>query len=265
MSEYSEITENDLEQQPVEEKNKFLWWHHLVFFGLGYLAMNGLVIILREFSFFSSPTNTPEGFLSATLLNILVYLLTFSALAGILFYVKSFSTLFKGFTKLRPYIKGLFYGFIVIIASVSYSSLVTIILGPSDSNINQLSIEAMIKEMPVLNFFWIVILGPVVEELLYRVGIFDAFKKVNKLPRVFAYVISGLIFGFIHFNLPLTDSGAVDQAKLIVELINIPSYIISGLLFAYIYDKEGFTTSAVAHITNNLLSFIVTIINAYRG
>ncbi len=262
MLDNSEYIENELEPIPENKPQKFLWWHHILLFGLGYLGLNLFAIIFNKIPYFSNLTNTPQGLFAATLYNLIIYLLTFSLLAIILIYTRAFQSLFKGFTKLRPYIAGVFYGFIVIIASVSYSSLVTIIFGPSESNINQLSIEAMIKINPFLNFFWIVILGPLVEEILYRVGIFNGLKKVN---HILAYVISGLIFGLIHFNVPLTDSGAIDQAKLMVEFINIPSYIISGLLFAYIYDKEGFATSSVAHITNNLLSFIVTIIRAYNG
>lgn len=262
MLENPEYLENELEPIPDKTKQPFLWWHHLILFGVGYLTLNLLAIIFRELPYFYNLSNDAHGILAATLFNVLIYLITFAVFAIILIYVRAFIPLFKGFTKLRPYIAGLFYGFVVIVASVSYNVLVNLIFGPSESNANQSSIEAMIKVKPALNFLWIVILGPLVEELTYRVGLFNGLKKVN---RILAYVLSGLIFGLIHFTVPYNDGGGVDRAKLIVEFINIPSYIISGLLFAYIYDKEGFATSTVAHVTNNLLSFIITVINAFNG
>jgi membrane protease YdiL (CAAX protease family) len=101
-----------------------------------------------------------------------------------------------------------------------------------------------------------------VEELTYRVGLFNAISSRN---RIAAYVVSALVFGFLHFNIPLNADGAIDQAKLIEEFINIPSYIVSGLVFGYIYEKEGFAGSSVAHITNNLISYILSIISIYAS
>lgn len=256
--------ENELETlpefplEPLNEKPTLSWAKHLLVFVIGFLAMNLLAPLVNEL--FQPIGTSGNEALMETLLSFIVYVLLFVFLSAILWLFNAFSDLFRDFRHLTPYLKGVFYGFIIIVASVSYNVFAMLIVGPQDSNQNQQAIEGVIKAYPFLNFFWIVLLGPLVEEFMYRFGLFNGLAKVNRL---LAYVVSGLIFGFIHFTIPYDANGGIDQALLVVELINIPSYIISGLLFAYIYEKEGFATSATAHITNNLVSFITTIIFAY--
>jgi membrane protease YdiL (CAAX protease family) len=194
--------------------------------------------------------------------NFGTYVVTFSLITVFLFLTKILLPLVKKFTKIRPYIHGLFYGFIVIIISVITTLLMQILFGQAEENLNQQKIYLILSKHPVSSFFWIVLLGPLVEELTYRVGLFNAISSRN---RIAAYVVSALVFGFLHFNIPLNADGAIDQAKLIEEFINIPSYIVSGLVFGYIYEKEGFAGSSVAHITNNLISYILSIISIYAS
>ena len=112
----------------------------------------------------------------------------------------------------------------------------------------QNAVEAVIKIHPLLSLIWIPFLGPIVEEFTYRFGLFNALNKIN---RIFAYVVVSLIFGLIHFNF--------FAPNIAVELLNLPPYIISGLIFSYIYDRENLATSIVAHVTNNLVSYLAMI------
>lgn len=247
-----------VEFEPTTEKRELSWLQHIILFFVGFFLLSVLASIVGKFlKPIGAGGNTA---LMATLLSFIVYLLMFTILSIILYFFKILKPLYIDFITLKPYLKGVFYGFIVIIASVSYSSFVRLIMGPQDSNQNQQAIENVLINYPILNFVWIVICGPLVEEYIYRIGLFGGLRKVN---RILAYVVSGIVFGFIHFTIPYTDGGIVDTQMLIIEFVNIPSYIISGLLFAYIYEKEGFATSGLAHITNNFVSFIVTIIAHY--
>ncbi|OQC11415.1 MAG: CAAX amino terminal protease self- immunity [Tenericutes bacterium ADurb.Bin087] len=194
--------------------------------------------------------------------NFWTFVLTFSLIVVFLAVSKTLPALIKKFLKLRPYITGVFYGFIVIMTSVITTLVMQIIFGQADENLNQQIINLVLSRYPVSSFFWIVFLGPLVEELTYRAGLFNALSRRN---RILAYVVSSAIFGFMHFNIPFDAEGAIDKAKLIEEFINIPSYIVSGVVFGFIYEKEGFAGSSVAHITNNLVSYILSIINIYAG
>lgn len=258
MEDNNNLLEHEVISNDGEQKQELNWLHHILLFIGGYFLISILASVVNiALKPISESGNT---MLASTLLSLIVYVLMFITLSLVLYFLKLLKDFYIPFTKLTPYLKGVFYGFLIIIASVSYSSLVALLFGPQDSNTNQQAIENVLTSYPILNFMWIVLLGPLVEEYIYRVGLFSGLRKVN---RILAYVVSGLIFGFIHFTIPLTASGTVDSARLLIEFINIPSYIISGLLFAYVFEKEGFATSSIAHITNNLVSFVVTIIYQY--
>lgn len=192
--------------------------------------------------------------------NFMTYFLTFITLAGVLLFFRVVGNLVRPFAKLKTYIYGVFYGLAVIIGGIAVTLFMQLIFGHQGSNANQGTIELILKNHPVSSFFWIVLMGPIVEEVIYRFGLFGGLRKIN---RPLAYVISALIFGFIHFNIPLDENNKVIMTELMTELINIPSYIVSGLIFAYAYEKEGFGVGAVAHVTNNLISFVFSIISIY--
>lgn len=229
-------------------------YHFLIFVG-------GIILIfvfqIATEGFFTQMEANGQDILAATLQNFTIYLLVFVSLGLILWALKVLNQIVTSYTKVRTYIYGLFYGFVVILASITVSALTNLIFGPTESNLNQVTIEKLVLGYPIISFVWIVLLGPVVEEVIYRVGLFGSLRKLN---RYLAYGLSALIFAFIHFNIPLTDQNTIDQALLIREFINLPGYFISGLLFGYIYDKAGFGVSSVAHITNNLVSFLVTLV-----
>ncbi|HKM02824.1 MAG TPA: CPBP family glutamic-type intramembrane protease [Bacilli bacterium] len=201
-----------------------------------------------------------DGYLSSynflSIANFTRYGLIFLIMVGVLYLSKTLLPIVKSFKKFRTYLYGIGYGFIVILISIVYNNIIGMIVPDYGSNENQNAVESVIKLYPLLSVIWIPFLGPIVEELGYRLGLFNTLKKIN---RPIAYIVTSLIFGLIHFNLPV--SGDTDYwAKFGIEILNLPGYIISGLAFNYIYDKENIATSTVAHITNNLVSYIVTII-----
>lgn len=76
-------------------------------------------------------------------------------------------------------------------------SISILIFGPVSDNVNQQIVVEVIKATPVASFIFIPFLGPIVEELTYRVGLYSLLRRWNKIA---ALVISALIFGFIHFD-----------------------------------------------------------------
>lgn len=196
-----------------------------------------------------------------TFLNTGRYLLVIAIFILLFHAFKMLKPLFKSFLKVRALVTGLAYGALVILVSILYSEITGLIFQLESDNENQKLVVEIIKSYPILSFIWIPFIGPFVEEITYRLGLFAFLRRYNKY---LAYVLVGLIFGLIHFNLPL-EEGVINQAKLAVELVNLPNYMISGLLFAYIYEKEGIASSTYAHISNNLLSYILTIIQLYAS
>ncbi|MBR3675120.1 MAG: CPBP family intramembrane metalloprotease, partial [Bacilli bacterium] len=114
-------------------------------------------------------------------------------------------------------------------------------------NENQDAINNIAKINVPLSILFLGFLGPICEELTYRVGLFNFTRRVN---RIMGYVISAAIFGLIHIH----DYGSLN------EWLSYPSYLFAGLAFAFAYEKWGFGASTLAHVTNNVLSLLIVAI-----
>ncbi|GAB6169344.1 type II CAAX endopeptidase family protein [Clostridium carnis] len=105
---------------------------------------------------------------------------------------------------------------------------------------NQQAVNSFLNSSLISSII-VVLIGPFVEELVFRHIIIGKFKK--KIPLWILCIISVLTFALIHihtFNL----SG----------LIEIRQYIIIGVVmtFLYIKNKSNITYPFIAHILNNL-------------
>ena len=116
---------------------------------------------------------------------------------------------------------------------------------PSETNANQSDIMELTTAYPTIMFFITVIIGPLCEEITYRVGLFELLKEKNE---IMAFIVSSLIFAFIHMSFIDTTLKA--------ELTAFPIYLCIGLCLTYAYKKYGLACSYVAHLSLNLISFL---------
>lgn len=135
-------------------------------------------------------------------------------------------------------------------ASNFVSSLLSNLLNtPISESVNQMTIVRMLNSNGVIFIILsAVIIGPIVEELVFRKSIFGLIKNQNV-----ALVVSSIIFGAIH----LTAETSITTA-----LINGVSYFTMGAIFGYIYlknDKNIMAPIAV-HILVNLVSVVASIL-----
>lgn len=219
---------------------------NLILFLVGFLLLQILGSILQVYALIKN-----QYFLytdGIAYINFSMYFM----ICGILFLIinQDVLNIFNKFNKLRTYLMGFSYGFLLIIISTLLSNLINLATNNgSSSNDNQNNVESIVKLFPYLSIIVFGIIGPLVEEITYRLGFFTLIAKKSRL---LAYILTGLLFGLIHFN--FTSSNLVN------ELINLPPYIVSGLLLSYYYDKEGLEVSFIAHATNNLVSIILSIL-----
>ena len=115
-------------------------------------------------------------------------------------------------------------------------------------------IEAQLVARRVGAFFLLSIIGPVTEELGYRAGLFSFLSRFGKPA---AYLISILIFAFIHFDFGCFKEGGTAIA---IEMVNLPSYLFGGIALSICYDKFGIEGSTTAHILYNAASFFTQLI-----
>ena len=161
--------------------------------------------------------------------------------------------LFKSFKQYQSYIAGAVCLLSMFAFNILYSSLLGLIKIPSGDNQNEASLQSLQDIYPLTCLLIFGIVGPICEEMTYRVGLFSLLRRKNKAV---AYVVTILVFALIHFNF------STDKWTLINELLNLPYYMFAAAAFSFTYDKFGFAGSVSAHISNNLISlFLVKAIN----
>ena len=182
------------------------------------------------------------------ILNFFTYLISLTALL-VFIGLPALKQIFSKIKEWALYEKGIIYGIVCIALQTALSILLTLLFGTFEDNANQSTLIEVTKELPILAFCFTVVFGPIFEELVYRYALFGACYKKN---RIFAYVIVGLVFAFIHFDF----YAFINTEHLIKEFVNIPPYIAGGLLLCYAYEKEeSLLPPIIAHMINNFVGF----------
>lgn len=162
--------------------------------------------------------------------------------------------LFKSFKQWQSYVAGL----VCLVAILAFDSLWSFILEllplETGDNLNESSLGIMISAYPIASLLIFGIVGPICEEFTYRVGLFSFFRRKS---RWLAYLLTIIIFASIHFNF------SKDPTTLLNEVLNLPFYLFAAFAFSYTYEKFGLAGSLSAHVANNLISLIATLINEF--
>ena len=186
------------------------------------------------------------------IVNFVTYAIVFIAL--VLALLPEYRPLLKSFKGYKPYVFAL-AGVGAIFAFNYFYLLLVGLFYPISDNANESTINSIVPLYPFLSILILGIVGPLVEEMTYRLGLFSFFKRINT---ILAYALTMVIFALIHFDFNSFTSGTY-----INELINLPSYLAAAFVLTFLYDKFGFASSSVCHITNNCISVIVTILTVY--
>ena len=234
----------------------FAWWKQLVLFLVGWI---GFQVIANVIAIAILNADLAEIVKSA-ITNFGGYTVLIIGM-GLIVWV-DWKKLFKSFKGWKPYVFGL-AGFAAIMAfSRVWSIICSFIPLDVTDNANQSAATSIVTSYPIIGFIILGFVGPICEELTYRVGLFSLTKRVN---RVFGYVITLVIFAFIHFDfLSIVESMKTGNWDIFLnELLNLPFYLFAGLTFTFLYEKYGFASSLAAHVTNNAYSVIMTILLPY--
>ncbi len=85
-------------------------------------------------------------------------------------------------------------------------------------------------ESKILTILCATILAPVVEELVYRAVLYDGLKRLFHNKYFFAVVVSGLVFGAVHF-----DSYSLDTLSR--EIVDNMQIFTLGFVTAFSYER----------------------------
>ena len=142
-------------------------------------------------------------------------------------------------------LKGWLFLFLMTILFELLSSILRQFLGLDGQSLNQSNLQSTFQEQPILIAVFACIIGPLMEELLFRQILLRYLRK--SLPTWLSIFIVGLAFALIHMHsLSLSEwGGAV-------------GYLGGGLAFSIIYvkEKENIYYPLVVHMIMNSLSYI---------
>lgn len=182
--------------------------------------------------------------------NLLVYAVGTAAMLWILWRVfrQDFDLLCD---RLLPTILFVIGAYLLLRFGDSLVALLLPALGVSGGNENNEAVIAMLRENAGPMTATSVILAPIVEESLFRVGVFGLLRQKS---RVLAYLGSALLFGLWH-----TWSFALaDPSQLVFAL----QYLPSALLLAYTYERSGSVWGCIfLHMLTNAVA-VLSVVNA---
>ena len=123
-------------------------------------------------------------------------------------------------------------------------------LGLVGQGLNQSNLQSNFQDQPLLIAVFACIIGPLVEELLFRQILLRNLRK--SLPSWLSIFLVGLVFSLTHMH-----------SLSLSEWISAVSYLGGGLVFSIIYvkEKENIYYPLLVHILGNSLSFMILVIS----
>ena len=238
--------DNELYEQRTLSKN-VVFFHPAAQIGIFLCGFAYGGMILAELLFTLCSASFESSLLKTTLILLFTYLMMFGGVFSIALSTRR-KTFIKHYTRYQDYLFGGAYTLGLIFLGLIISFIMTI-FQQTGNNTNQDAAIEIAKNYPIFAFFILCLLGPICEEMTYRVGLYSFFRRINKYV---AMAVATIIFALIHFDFFAED--------MITELISLPSYISAGLLLTIAYEHRGPACSMTAHILYNIFAFILMIL-----
>lgn len=228
-----------------EINNKIVFMHPIAQIGMfiAGFALAGMLVAEYFLSIFVALFPVDDT-LKQTLLLLFTYLCMLGGLAAIVLSTRR-NIFFSKYKRGLDYIYGIGYALTIVIVSMIVGAIISIFHTPADNN-NQAAAVAVAKNYPIIAFFLLGFLGPICEELTYRVGLYSFFRRINKY---LAFGVTIVVFALIHFDFRASD--------IINELWSLPSYLISGFILTLAYEHRGPACSMTAHVLYNIFAFLI--------
>lgn len=152
--------------------------------------------------------------------------------------------------KLKPDV--FLYGYLIVMAAAYVGQIILVLIGFGErESVNQQSIEILLKSKFAVVTIIGILIGPLVEEIVFRKAIFDIYDEKYHFNPTLICILSGLLFGLIHVILNIGEDAT--------ELIMAVPYAIQGFALAFIYQKYKNNLIVVSgvHVLYNLIAVIL--------
>lgn len=237
-----QINSSGINVQPHKDENSEILpaKTKLTFFLVGF-SYTGLLVLSIFWAILLAFFSDDKSFIS-----ICVQSFTYISLLAIFVFIarKSKKYFINELKNVENYIHGIAFGFIAIAAEIAVNLLVQTFF-PSEVNGNQAAVVDLFTNYPTIMFFVTVFVGPLCEEITYRVGLFGLIKEKNE---TLALIVASFVFAFVHMS--FTDT------TFVAEITSFPTYLVIGFVLTYAYKKYGLPCSFIAHLIINLISVL---------
>lgn len=167
--------------------------------------------------------------------------------------------LFKQWNEIRKTKRKFFFGvltgwlflFLMTVVFEFVSEMLRQFFGLVGQGLNQSNIQSTFQEQPILIAVFACVIGPLVEELIFRQTLLRYLRK--SLPTWLSIFIAGLAFALTHMH-------SLDLS----EWIGAVGYLGAGLALSIIYvkEKENIYYPLLIHMLSNSLSLIILAISS---
>ena len=167
--------------------------------------------------------------------------------------------LFKQWNEIRKTKRKFFFGvltgwlflFLMNVVFEFVSEMLKQFFGLIGQGLNQSNIQSTFQEQPILIAVFACVIGPLVEELIFRQTLLRYLRK--SLPTWLSIFIVGFAFALTHMH-------SLDLS----EWVGAVGYLGAGLAFSIIYvkEKENIYYPLLIHMLSNSLSLIILAISS---
>ena len=192
--------------------------------------------------------------MSSSIANYLVYVVL--ALYGSFLFK---DRLIKQWNEIRKTKRKFFFGvltgwlflFLMTFVFEFVSEMLKQFFGLVGQGLNQSNIQSTFQEQPILIAVFACVIGPLVEELIFRQTLLRYLRK--SLPTWLSIFIAGLAFALTHMH-------SLDLS----EWVGAVGYLGAGLAFSIIYvkEKENIYYPLLVHMLGNSLSLLILVISS---
>ena len=109
---------------------------------------------------------------------------------------------------------------------------------------NEEGIQGWKEKYKVFSYFYIILISPIAEEIVFRRVLYKFFKRFSKL---IGYLISCFLYAMAHFGFSFR--------QLFSEICYFPIYFIIGVILTYTYDYDGYLAASI--LSNMLYSSLI--------
>lgn len=227
----------------------------VISFVLYYIFGTGLIYLILKAIYSGNSDIFPsylmnESFRKRGLSNIAQLISSFIILLilGII-YFKSLKSHFSFLKDYKLIFKTIGYALLVYFVTICYNLFLPLAGGTGEDGSNVALIKESMKQQYWIMFILVVVLGPVIEEILFRFIPFKFLKE--KVSMNMLLLITSIVFTIPHmFSL-------FNSSDLMGDILALPKFLIVGwMLGSYYYKNNSIGRVILVHMLYNIVSFV---------